>query len=199
MQYNHFDYGEMLARKLKPISHTNTEQHFYRSNDPDDLRELNARLSSACGMILIAVDNKDSDFGYKHSDGIHVTSLLRRNVRSMAKRDIALSESIHPNIYYDRKYSKEVNRVGFSFLREGIYIHKGAGRGQGGYRGSRWTDKYGTLKATDTKSLGKLGTGNRRSVEWFNPIIERELEALADIVSDYSTDIQIDATRIFIS
>ena len=130
---------------------------------------------------------------------IHATSLLRRNVRSMVRQDIGLSESIRASIYYNSKYSKEVSRIGFSFLREGIYIHKGAGRGQGGYQGSQWTDKYGTLKKTNPQSLGKMGTGNRRPIEWFNPIMERELEKLADIVAEYSADLQIDATRIFIS
>ena len=129
---------------------------------------------------------------------MHVTSLLRSNVRTMVKRDIGLSESIHPNIYYDRKYRKEAKRVGFSFLREGIYIHKGAGRGQGGYLGSKWTDHYGKLKTTNPESLGKMGSGNRKPIEWFNPIVERELSALADIVAEYSADLQINATQIFI-
>ncbi|MDL2262458.1 hypothetical protein LJC11_03030 [Bacteroidales bacterium OttesenSCG-928-I21] len=128
-----------------------------------------------------------------------VTSLLKRNIRAMVRRDITLSESVHPNIYYDRKYVREVNRIGFGFLREGIYIHKGAGRGQGGYQGSQWTDKYGTLKSTNPASLGKMGKNNRRPLEWFNPVIEKELSALADIVAEYSADLQINATRIFIS
>jgi hypothetical protein len=130
---------------------------------------------------------------------IHTTSLLRSSVRMMVRRDIELSESIHPNIYYGNKYAKEANRVGFSFQREGIYIHKGAGRNQGGYGGSKWTDKYGNLKTTNSKSYGKMGTGNRRPIEWFNPVIEKELPKLADIVAGYSADLQIDATRIFIN
>lgn len=130
---------------------------------------------------------------------IHATSLLRNNVRMLVRRDIDLSESIHPNIYYDKKYAKEANRIGFGFLREGIYIHKGAGRGQGGYQGSKWTDKYGSLKKTNPNSLGKMGRGKRQPIEWFNPVIEKELEVLSKIVAEYSADLQIDATKIYIS
>jgi hypothetical protein len=123
---------------------------------------------------------------------------LRASVRSKVKRDVVLSASIVPKFGYDRKYGREVNRVGFSFLREGVYIHKGAGRGYGGTVGSKWRTLKGELKRTNPGSLGKMGTGNRRPVEWFNPVIERELTVLADIVSNYSADLQLNATKIYI-
>jgi hypothetical protein len=128
-----------------------------------------------------------------------VSGKLKSNVRSLVKKDVSLSGSIKPKIYFDRKYGKEVNRVGFSFRREGIYIHRGAGKGQGGYKGSKWTDKYGTLKKTNPASFYKMATGNRHPVDWFNSTIRQELENLADIVANYSADLQIDATRIFIA
>lgn len=159
---------------LESLSETSK---FERSQDPERVAQFNSDVQAWA---------------------IHTTSRLRSNVRMMVRRDIGLSESVHPNVYYDRKYAKEANRVGFSFLREGIYIHKGAGRNQGGYGGSKWTDKYGNLKTTRPDSLGRMGTGNRRPIEWFNPVIEKELPALADIVANYSADLQIDVTRIFI-
>ena len=127
---------------------------------------------------------------------IDVTRQLRGNVRMLVKQDEELSGSIEPNIY---NKNGEAARIGFSFAREGVYIHKGAGRGQGGFRGgSKWTDKYGKLKKTNPESFFKMGTGNRRPIKWFDPVIEKNLPALADIVAEYAADMQIDATRIFI-
>lgn len=126
-----------------------------------------------------------------------VQGKLRSNVRAMVKKDNKLSSSIRPNFYKD-KTTKEINRIGFSFRREGIYLHYGAGKGQGGFQGSKWTDSYGTLQKTNPDSYGKMGTGARHSVDWFNTIIKKEIETLADIVAEYSADLIVDATRIYI-
>ena len=130
---------------------------------------------------------------------IETTSKLQMNVRMMVKHNVDLAESIHPNLFYDKKYTKEVNRVGFSFLREGIYLQRGAGRGYGGNKGgSKWTDRFGNLKQTNPDSYFKMGTGNRRPIQWFNPVIERQLPFLADIVSNYAAELSINATNLFI-
>ncbi len=130
---------------------------------------------------------------------ILVTRKLRSSVRAMIKNDRILSNSIRPNLYYDHKYGKEVSRVGFSFVREGIYVHKGAGHGQGGFKGgSTWINARGETKSTLKTSLMKMGTGNRPPKEWFNPVIAGELSSLADLVSEYSATLQIDATNIYI-
>lgn len=123
---------------------------------------------------------------------------LRTSIKSMVKRDVYLSDSLKANLYYDTKYAREVNRVGFSFVREGVFIHKGAGRGQGGVIGSRWIDRHGSMKFRDPESAGLQGTGNRKPIRWFDPVIERRLPQLADIVSDYSATMQVNATNIFI-
>ncbi len=128
----------------------------------------------------------------------HTAKRLKANVRMLVKQDRLLSESITPNLYYDNKYGKEVNRVGFSFAREGIYIHKGAGHGQGGFSGSRWYNIHGEQKSTQLSSLMKMGTGNRIPIEWFDPIIEQELPQLADLIADYSPTLHMDATTIYI-
>ncbi len=108
---------------------------------------------------------------------IDVTRQLRSNVRMLVKQDEQLSESIEPNVYFR---NGEAERIGFSFAREGVYIHKGAGRGQGGFRG------------------GSMGTGNRRPIRWFDPVIDKNLSFLADVVAEYAADMQMDATRIFV-
>ena len=127
---------------------------------------------------------------------VDVTKKLRSSVRMLVREDKKLSQSIKPLLYKKRK---ETDRIGFSFERSGVYIHKGAGRGQGGFRGgSKWTDKYGTLKRTNPDSFFKMGTGNRTPILWFDPVISANLPALADIVADYAATMQVDATRIFI-
>lgn len=123
---------------------------------------------------------------------------LRISINSMVKRNVYLSDSLKANVYYDSKYAKEASRVGFSFAREGIYIHKGAGRGQGGYIGGRWIDRYGTQKTRASSSAGLQGTGNRKPIRWFDPVIDNRLPQLADLVSNYSATMQINATNIFI-
>lgn len=123
---------------------------------------------------------------------------LRSSIKSMVKRDVYLSDSLKANVYYDRKYGNEANKVGFSFAREGVYIHRGAGRGQGGVIGGRWIDRHGKQKERAANSAGLQGTGNRKPIRWFDPVIDMHLPKLADIVSEYSATMQVDATNIYI-
>lgn len=119
---------------------------------------------------------------------------LRRSVKTLVKRDILLSDSIRGNIYYDNKYGREVNRIGFSFAREGIFIHKGARRGRGGVVGSSWIDRHGVRKSRALSSAGKQSGG----IQWFDPVIDRRLPQLADIIADYSGTLQLNAANLFI-
>ena len=126
--------------------------------------------------------------------GDESVSALRRSVHSLISRDVVLSDSIKSKVYFDRRYTREANRVGFSFAREGIFIHHGARRGRGGYIGSSWLDKHGTRKFRDPESAGKMQGG----IKWFDPVMERRIPQLADIVANYSADIQVNATAIYI-
>lgn len=119
---------------------------------------------------------------------------LRRSVKSLIKQDVSLSDSIRAKVYYNNKYGKEANRVGFSFAREGIFIHKGARRGRGGYIGSSWIDRHGTRKFRDPMSAGKQYGG----IEWFDPVIEKRIPQLADIVAEHSILLQLNAANLFI-
>lgn len=69
-KYDHFKYGEALARSLKSVNHSDTKQKFYRATEQDELDELNARLSSANGTIIIAIDGSDSNFDWNDSDSL---------------------------------------------------------------------------------------------------------------------------------
>ena len=109
-----------------------------------------------------------------------------------------LSESIKTNIRFDKQYKLETRSVGFRLARHGVYMHMGAGRGYGGLTGAKWTDKYGKLKTVNELSRGKMGTGNRQAVHWFNDVITNNMEELADITAEYSLDLIINIDSIFL-
>lgn len=117
-----------------------------------------------------------------------------------------IARELQPRAYTD-KYGL-IDKLGFSFPRHGIYIHKGAGRGQGGYIGSSWTKlkvingievSTGIVRHTSPDSInGEQGTGNRKAYPWFDPVIRNRLSELMEIVTDYFDTIIIDATKIYI-
>lgn len=132
----------------------------------------------------------------------NLSRLLRLKIQGRSQR---IARELHVNLYTDR-YGL-VNRVGFSFPRHGIYIHKGAGRGQGGWMGSKWEKLKtvggvevgtGILRHTDPQSLGKQGTGNRRAYPWFDTTLRAHIHELEDIAIHYFDTMIVDATRIYI-
>ena len=127
--------------------------------------------------------------------GNKVRDELRRSVKSTVRRDRNLSKSIRVSY---RLQKGELSAVGFNFIREGAWIHYGAGKGYGG-DGSRtqWYDPYGKVRTARQDSLYKAGTGNRKAINWFNPVIERHIGELADIVAAYSSDITINLSNIY--
>lgn len=132
-----------------------------------------------------------------------VAAQLRAGI---ASRSMRIARDLRPKAYTD-KYGL-INRLGFTFPRHGIYIHKGAGRGQGGTVGSNWTKlkringieiSTGIIRHTNPESLNaSQGEGNRRAYEWFDPVIRNRLPELDEIVSHYFDKMIIDATRIYI-
>lgn len=132
-----------------------------------------------------------------------VAAQLRAGI---ASRSIRIARDLRPKAYTD-KYGL-INRLGFTFPRHGIYIHKGAGRGQGGTIGSNWTKlkringievSTGIIRHTNPESLNaSQGEGNRQAYEWFDPVIRNRLPELDEIVTHYFDTMIIDATRIYI-
>lgn len=132
-----------------------------------------------------------------------VAAQLRAGI---ASRSMRIARDLRPKAYTD-KYGL-INRLGFTLPRHGIYIHKGAGRGQGGTIGSNWTKlkringvevSTGIIRHTNPESLNaSQGEGNRRAYEWFDPVIRNRLPELDEIVIRYFDTMIIDATRIYI-
>ncbi len=59
--YNHFAYGESIARKLKDIAHSDDHPRFFTAFGLEDLYNFTDKISSVKGIILIAVDGCESD------------------------------------------------------------------------------------------------------------------------------------------
>lgn len=150
---------------------------------------------------------QDPDLAVKFNDEIIQWAYdATRALESSASFSKSLSDDIRPNFKSKDAYGL-INKVGFSFPRHGIYIHKGAGRGYGGWRGSKWEKLVregnrlvgtGIMKTTDPESLGKMDWGNRRARRWFDSVMERELPKLDQIVSRYFDTLIVNATNIYI-
>lgn len=132
----------------------------------------------------------------------NVTAQLKAYV---SVRSTRIAQELKPTAYTD-KYGI-INRIGYAFPRHGIYLHKGAGRGYGGFYGSKWhylktvngvQINTGILRHTNPQSLGQQDSGGRDAYKWFDPIVRNKLPELADIVMKYFDNMIIDATRIFI-
>ncbi len=68
--YNHFEYSEWLARHLAPIKHTDAECHFLRSDEVEEISDLEERISSIRNYVLVAIDGHNSDFSWIRSDNL---------------------------------------------------------------------------------------------------------------------------------
>lgn len=151
---------------------------------------------------------QDADRVVEYNNAINTwqNSVAAQLRATIASRSMRIARELHPKAYTD-KYGI-INQLGFSFPRHGIYIHKGAGRSQGGTIGSNWTKlktingievSTGIIKHTNPNSLNaSQGTGNRNAFEWFDPVVRNRLPELADIVTRYFDTMLIDATKIFI-
>jgi hypothetical protein len=70
MKYNHFSYGEMIATRHKLIKHNINDVHFFRSTETEEVTELDARLSQAHDVVLVAIDGKNSDYEMNGADAL---------------------------------------------------------------------------------------------------------------------------------
>ena len=151
---------------------------------------------------------QDADRVVEYNNAINAwqNSVAAQLRATIASRSMRIARELHPKAYTD-KYGI-INQLGFSFPRHGIYIHKGAGRSQGGTIGSNWTKlktingievSTGIVKHTNPNSLNaSQGTSNRNAFEWIDPVVRNRHPGLADIVTRYFDTMLIDATRIFI-
>lgn len=126
------------------------------------------------------------------------SSILDKKQKSREYEGKKLADSLSHKIHLDTTYYVEPRSIGFKFDRHGIYWAKGAYKGHGGYIGSKWTDRYGRLKKTADKSIGMIGVGERKAVDWFNPVVDEFIKELEEIAVNYCGDMTLDLTKIYI-
>lgn len=123
--------------------------------------------------------------------GMSVKAGLIQSIGQMVKVDKELSASLKNNYYNDNKPLSanwgEIDRIGFSFRPEGIYIHMGVGRGSG------------KSAKQNTMNPAKQNTMGRKPILWFNPVIEQHVGELSKIVEEYAEGLVINYSRIYIS
>jgi len=70
-----------------------------------------------------------------------------------------------------------VSKVSFKFPRHMVFVHKGVGKGV-------------------PISLAGSNATNRKPKPWFNPVMDKKVEDLADRVADHSADIVVNNLMI---
>lgn len=87
-------------------------------------------------------------------------------------------------------------RIRFIFPRYGVWIEKGAARGHGGAKGSKWINKNAITIYTNPEARNKMNTGGRRAKEWFNPVIENYVDRMTERLTKYFISISYQRLKI---
>ncbi|MBB2149186.1 hypothetical protein [Pedobacter gandavensis] len=94
-----------------------------------------------------------------------------------------------------RKNFGEIEQLIFGFSRYLVWIHKGASKGHGGAKGSTWFHNGARVK-TNPNSFGKMDTQSRVKKEFMNPVLDKQLPKLADVVAGFKADQAIKSIQI---
>jgi hypothetical protein len=105
----------------------------------------------------------------------------------------------------DKRFG-EIDRISYHFERHGVFVHKGVGRGYimrggtvvRGFKPGSDLTAYALVKNRIAKPVVLTGSVNRKAVEWFNPVIQNNIEKLADIITEMRADQAVNATKILI-
>lgn len=77
--------------------------------------------------------------------------------------------------YGNKSQTGIINRVSFKMQRHAIFVHKGVGRGT---------------------PISMVGQTKRKAKPWFNPVIDKNIDSLADIVADSAADLIVNNVQI---
>ena len=139
----------------------------------------------------------------KWGKNVHTTAKEHLNYLDVDSGGSKVSHHLKENFRVNFHRQKEggvsrIWRIGFGFPPTGAYLHYGAGRGYGGSGESLWKDSKGILRSTNPESIGKMGTGNRRPKDWFNPAVESNLQKMDKIVGEYGDDLALNTAGLLI-
>jgi hypothetical protein len=106
-----------------------------------------------------------------------------------------------------RKYYGEIDKISYRFVQHGVFLHKGVGRGYAMVGGSvmRVSGSVSSHLKTTKRQMGreyqpKMISSlsiSRSPVDWFNPVIDKGLEGLANLVADMRADQAVRSTIWF--
>ena len=144
--------------------------------DPQTIQEQNALVQKWAPMVRSSLRGSARWF----SDGKTESFVIRDGGKQTEKK---LAASIMS------KVGKEfglANYVGFSFERHGVFVHKGVGRGYQS-NGNGFVTRTARYPAR---------VRERVAVEWFNPVLDRNVPILADELANINADAAVNATRM---
>ena len=138
-----------------------------------DIDKVNRIIENGTADLIPALIQEQQKYGIKHGpDG------MDKIKKAFKKRDGMIS------------------KITLKIKKSGIYREKGAGKGMGGKKGSSWIDSKGQRKTTNPNSLGKAGTGNRQPAPWFNPVVEKYADDLANKLADEFVEIAFNNLKL---
>lgn len=139
--YNHFEYCETLCKQLKPFSWSQENGSFFRATEQTEMHELNENISSAQGMIMIAINPSDSQFSGMNMDTMSEeqtyavvivqqtsnsdtetilqaqadTTVVAKEIIKRIMCDARAYKHFTHNIYYDTFHIEGIGPIGDSF------------------------------------------------------------------------------------
>jgi len=100
-------------------------------------------------------------------------------------------------VSFARRAGDLITAIRFTLRRNLFYAYYGAGRGQGGKKGSVWTNAAGERRKTAPSSLGKAGTGNRDAKPFLDVISRDADDMLAEVAAANMDEIMDNSFKIF--
>lgn len=148
---------------------TGYTQQFERQQNKEAVANFNARIMAWGAMV-------DKD--------------LKLSIGKWVDVDKKLSKSLKQNYRHFGQPvmdGEEITSIGFRFKEEGVFVHLGVGKGYNMENGTRILTK-------------KNGSDwNREPKPWFNPVIERHIPELIEIIKEYCGTLIVNTTRIYIN
>lgn len=107
-------------------------------------------------------------------------------------------------VYKNRYHYGQIESIGYSFERHGVFVHKGVGRGYivigntvvRGRRPSNAMKKFAKENGREAESMILSGPIRRHPVDWFNTVIEKNVPELADKVAELNANAAVNAARL---
>ena len=163
---------------------------------PDELNEYNAMIRKWSAMVRRKIFGNTLKLR-KGKPGTVTRGALTGKPR--------LEHKLKDNLIYKSHYHYgQIDGIGYSFERHGVFVHKGVGRGHilvGGVvvRGSHpntTLKKLAKDQGREVHSMILSGPVRRQPVDWFNTVIDKNVPELADKVAEMNADAAVNATHL---